>query len=79
MNDVIFSNMSKLERVYIKFNNITQGKIIDLKNKLSQQNSLLYIDEFEKVVHLTDEERKKKTLYFKISTITGGSMKMMIR
>jgi hypothetical protein len=72
MKDVVFSNTCELENLYIKYNNISQGASKDLKVALSNQKSKLYVDEFEKLAHINDEERKKRTLWIRCNMIMTG-------
>lgn len=65
MKDVVFSQACHLQNLYLKYNNITEGTSKDLKAKLSESKLNIYVDEFEKLVHVSAEERKKRTLWIR--------------
>ena len=72
MNSVVFSNICDLENLYIKFNNISQGVSVSLNQKLTENKSTLYVDEFEKLIHVNATDRNKRSLWvrchFSVST-----------
>lgn len=71
-NETVFAGIGKLENIHMKFNNLTQGKCQALKAKLDESNSKLYVDEFERLVHINDEQRKKSSLWLRVnSNVTG--------
>lgn len=72
MKDVVFTNSCELQNLYIKHNNITQATSSKLHATLTEQKHKLFVDEFEKLVHINAEERNLRTLWIKCTlTLTG--------
>jgi hypothetical protein len=62
-DEVILSGMSKIENLYITQNNISDFKALRLQKALTEQKMKIYIDQFEKLYHQSDD-RMKRTLWF---------------
>lgn len=75
-DDIIFSGVGKLENLYVKFNNISQTKALDLQQKVSETKMKIYVDEFERVFDKKDEKRKKVSIWIRLhNTLTGAFVK----
>jgi hypothetical protein len=53
----------EIKNLYINENNLTQYKAKKIYKELQEDTSTLYVDSFEKIMHL-NEDRMKRTLWF---------------
>lgn len=64
-DEVIFSDMTKIENLYLTQNNISDYKSLNLNKRLQKQTRKMYIDKFEKIMY-NEDERLERTLWFNV-------------
>lgn len=62
-DEVIHSEQSHIENLYISQNNLSNYKATKLQSRLKEDNIKIYVDSFENLMYQT-EERMSKTLWF---------------
>jgi hypothetical protein len=62
-DEVVFSNMSKLDSLFITQNNFSDYKALKISKKIKTEKLNLFVDHFEKIGY-QDDENLEKTLWF---------------